>query len=116
MTTVSPSNSITHLVSSSMPKTPSPASSSDKIACEDTQNSLDKFCQKSLNDLMMTIAKLDSNGIVVIPEAQKNQLESQASQVDSSTQDEVNAVVNNSNCKEGKVGNFESILRMMNAL
>ncbi|XP_063989414.1 E3 ubiquitin-protein ligase TRIM33 [Diachasmimorpha longicaudata] len=66
-------------VTSSVPKTPSPVPGKP----DETEKSLDKFCQKSLNDLMLTIAKLDSNGIVVIPEAQKNQLDS--SQVDSST-------------------------------
>lgn len=67
-------------VTSSVPKTPSPVPASKT---DETEKSLDKFCQKSLNDLMLTIAKLDSNGIVVIPEAQKGQLDS--SQVDSST-------------------------------
>lgn len=74
-----------------MPKTPSPATQ-DKT--DETQKSLDKFCQKSLNDLMMTIAKLDSNGIMVIPEAQKNQIES--TQVDSSTDEGANAMTDNS--------------------
>uniref|UniRef100_A0A0C9QFX6 TRIM33_0 protein n=1 Tax=Fopius arisanus TaxID=64838 RepID=A0A0C9QFX6_9HYME len=66
-------------VTSSVPKTPSPVPGK----ADETEKSLDKFCQKSLNDLMLTIAKLDSNGIVVIPEAQKNHLDS--AQVDSST-------------------------------
>lgn len=66
-------------VTSSVPKTPSPIPGKP----DETEKSLDKFCQKSLNDLMLTIAKLDSNGIVVIPEAQKNQLDS--AYVDSST-------------------------------
>lgn len=67
-------------VTSSVSKTPSPNLPGKP---DDTEKNIDKFCQKSLNDLMMTIAKLDSNGIVVIPEAQKNQAD--GSQVDSST-------------------------------
>lgn len=67
-------------VTSSVSKTPSPVLPGKP---DDTEKSIDKYCQKSLNDLMMTIAKLDSNGIVVIPEAQKNQVD--GSQVDSST-------------------------------
>lgn len=70
-----------------MPKTPSPASDEKT---DETQKSLDKFCQKSLNDLMQTIAKLDRTGIMVIPETQKNQLDS--AQVDSSTDGGANAV------------------------
>lgn len=31
----------------------------------DATNSLDKVCQDSVNDLMATIAKLDSNGVQV---------------------------------------------------
>lgn len=72
-----------------MPKTPSPA---PHEKTDENQKSLDKFCQKSLNDLMQTIAKLDSNGILVIPENQKN-LDS--SQVDSSTDEGVNAMTEN---------------------
>ncbi|XP_015596878.1 E3 ubiquitin-protein ligase TRIM33 [Cephus cinctus] len=82
-------SSVGHTVSSSVPKTPSPVSSKT----DDTEKSLDKFCQKSLNDLMLTIAKLDSNGIVVIPEAQRNQLD--GSQVDSSTDEGVNSLGDN---------------------
>ncbi|XP_026673288.1 E3 ubiquitin-protein ligase TRIM33-like [Ceratina calcarata] len=80
-----------HAVSSSVPKTPSPVPLGKS---DETEKSLDKFCQKSLNDLMLTIAKLDSNGIVVIPEAQRNQLDS--SQVDSSTDEGMNPMTENS--------------------
>lgn len=83
--------SVGHTVSSSVPKTPSPVPPGKT---DETEKSLDKFCQKSLNDLMLTIAKLDSNGIVVIPEAQKNQMDS--AQVDSSTDEGINAMVENS--------------------
>nr|XP_050847136.1 E3 ubiquitin-protein ligase TRIM33-like isoform X1 [Vespula vulgaris]XP_050847137.1 E3 ubiquitin-protein ligase TRIM33-like isoform X1 [Vespula vulgaris] len=83
--------SVGHAVSSSVPKTPSPVPPGKT---DETEKSLDKFCQKSLNDLMLTIAKLDSNGIVVIPEAQKNQMDS--AQVDSSTDEGMNAMVENS--------------------
>lgn len=78
-------------VSSSIPKTPSPVTTPGKA--DDTEKSLDKFCQKSLNDLMLTIAKLDSNGIEVIPEAQRNQMDS--TQVDSSTDEDINSMTEN---------------------
>ncbi|XP_076767123.1 E3 ubiquitin-protein ligase TRIM33 isoform X1 [Xylocopa sonorina] len=83
--------SVGHTVSSSVPKTPSPVPPGKS---DETEKSLDKFCQKSLNDLMLTIAKLDSNGIVVIPEAQRNQLDS--AQVDSSTDEGMNPMTENS--------------------
>lgn len=85
------SPSIGHTVSSSVPKTPSPIPPGKP---DETERSLDKFCQKSLNDLMLTIAKLDSNGIVVIPEAQKNQMDS--TQVDSSTDEAIHSIPENS--------------------
>lgn len=84
------SSAVGHAVSSSVPKTPSPATTPGKS--DETEKSLDKFCQKSLNDLMLTIAKLDSNGIVVIPEAQRNQ--SDLAQVDSSTDEDMNSAEN----------------------
>ncbi|XP_076622856.1 E3 ubiquitin-protein ligase TRIM33 [Colletes latitarsis] len=83
--------SVGHTVSSSVPKTPSPVPPGKS---DETEKSLDKFCQKSLNDLMLTIAKLDSNGIMVIPEAQRNQLDS--AQVDSSTDEGMNPMAENS--------------------
>ena len=91
-------------VSSSMPKTPSPALHEKT---DETQKRLDKFCQKSLNDLMLTIAKLDSNGIMVIPETQKNQLDS--AQVDSSTDEGVNAITDNSSGNDNSL----SLLKRM---
>ncbi|KAL6268152.1 hypothetical protein P5V15_001245 [Pogonomyrmex californicus] len=83
--------SLLHAVSSSIPKTPSPVTTPGKT--DDTEKSLDKFCQKSLNDLMLTIAKLDSNGILVIPEAQRGQIDS--AQVDSSTDEDINSMAEN---------------------
>lgn len=83
--------SLLQAVSSSIPKTPSPVTTPGKS--DDTEKSLDKFCQKSLNDLMLTIAKLDSNGILVIPEAQRNQMDS--TQVDSSTDEDINSMAEN---------------------
>ncbi|XP_029664398.1 E3 ubiquitin-protein ligase TRIM33-like isoform X2 [Formica exsecta] len=83
--------SLLQAVSSSIPKTPSPVTTPGKS--DDTEKSLDKFCQKSLNDLMLTIAKLDSNGILVIPEAQRNQMDS--TQVDSSTDEDINSMTEN---------------------
>lgn len=32
---------------------------------------MDKACEESVNDLMATIAKLDSNGVQVLPEGQR---------------------------------------------
>lgn len=95
-----PSNVAGHTVSSSVPKTPSPVTTPGKS--DDTEKSLDKFCQKSLNDLMLTIAKLDSNGIVVIPEAQRNQMDS--TQVDSSTDEDINSIA------ENQTGQSDSLL------
>ncbi|CAL7945161.1 unnamed protein product [Xylocopa violacea] len=89
--------SVGHTVSSSVPKTPSPVPPGKS---DETEKSLDKFCQKSLNDLMLTIAKLDSNGIVVIPEAQRNQLDS--AQVDSSTDEGMNPMTENSSASMAK--------------
>jgi len=83
--------SLLQAVSSSIPKTPSPVTTPGKS--DDTEKSLDKFCQKSLSDLMLTIAKLDSNGILVIPEAQRNQMDS--TQVDSSTDEDINSMTEN---------------------
>ncbi|XP_012250621.2 E3 ubiquitin-protein ligase TRIM33 [Athalia rosae] len=83
--------SIGQAVSSSVPKTPSPVPSHAKA--DDPEKSLDQFCQESVKDLMLTIAKLDSNGIVVIPEAQRNQLES--IQVDSSTDEGMHSLTDN---------------------
>lgn len=51
--------------SSSLHKTPSPSSSSKT---DETQVKIDQFCQDSVNDLMATIAKLDSNGISITRE------------------------------------------------
>ncbi|XP_011140304.1 E3 ubiquitin-protein ligase TRIM33 [Harpegnathos saltator] len=92
------SNIIGHAVSSSVPKTPSPVTTPGKP--DETEKSLDKFCQKSLNDLMLTIAKLDSNGIVVIPEAQRNQMDS--AQVDSSTDEDMNSMAENTTADNPK--------------
>ncbi|XP_071645605.1 E3 ubiquitin-protein ligase TRIM33 isoform X3 [Temnothorax longispinosus] len=90
--------SLLHAVSSSIPKTPSPVTTPGKS--DDTEKSLDKFCQKSLNDLMLTIAKLDSNGILVIPEAQRNQVDS--AQVDSSTDEDINSMAENTTAENSK--------------
>lgn len=51
-------------VSSTIPKTPSP---SVNESTKDS-DSIDKMCAESMNDLMVTIAKLDSNGVQVLPE------------------------------------------------
>lgn len=73
-------------VSSTNPKTPSPStndvSSGDRLMkfpvmkfdlryqqnAKDFTDSIDKACEESVNDLMATIAKLDSNGVQVLPE------------------------------------------------
>ncbi|XP_046430107.1 E3 ubiquitin-protein ligase TRIM33 [Neodiprion fabricii] len=87
----SQNSSVGQAVSSSVPKTPSPVPAHAKT--DETEKSLDKFCQESVNDLMLTIAKLDSNGIVVIPEAQRGQLDS--TQVDSSTDEGIHSLADN---------------------
>ncbi|XP_075234679.1 transcription intermediary factor 1-alpha-like isoform X2 [Lycorma delicatula] len=69
---------------SSVPKTPSPHTL-NKNNTDDAEKSLDKFCQDSVDDLMMTIAKLDSHGTKVIPETTASHTESNQPQVDSST-------------------------------
>lgn len=51
-------------VSSTNPKTPSP---SQKDTQKDLDN-IDSVCNDSVNDLLATIAKLDSNGVQVLPE------------------------------------------------
>lgn len=84
-------SSLGQAVSSSVPKTPSPVPLHGKN--DETEKSLDQFCQESVNDLMLTIAKLDSNGIVVIPEAQRGQLDS--TQVDSSTDEGLHSLTDN---------------------
>lgn len=74
-------------VTSTNPKTPSPSTNdvsdafqifniSDCIYkfcyilqnAKDFTDSIDKACEESVNDLMATIAKLDSNGVQVLPE------------------------------------------------
>ncbi|KAL0830219.1 hypothetical protein ABMA28_003671 [Loxostege sticticalis] len=52
-------------VTSTNPKTPSPSLNGVGGALE-----LDKVCAESVQDLMATIAKLDSNGVQVVPERQ----------------------------------------------
>uniref|UniRef100_T1GFT4 B box-type domain-containing protein n=1 Tax=Megaselia scalaris TaxID=36166 RepID=T1GFT4_MEGSC len=51
-------------VSSTNPKTPSPISKTPK----DFTEPMDRVREASINDLMATIAKLDSNGVQVLPE------------------------------------------------
>lgn len=52
-------------VTSSNPKTPSP---SQKDTQKDLSDSIDMVCNESVVDLLATIAKLDSNGVQVVPE------------------------------------------------
>lgn len=69
-------------VSSTIPKTPSPNHIQGK---SDTESNLDKYCQDSVNDLMATIAKLDSNGVQVLAEGRSKT--GGSPHVDSSTDD-----------------------------
>lgn len=69
-------------VSSTIPKTPSPNHVQGK---SDTERNLDKYCQDSVNDLMATIAKLDSNGVQVLAEGRPKT--GGSPHVDSSTDD-----------------------------
>lgn len=67
-------------VSSTNPKTPSP---SQKDQQKDL-DSIDIVCTDSVNDLLATIAKLDSNGVQVLPEGRNK---ATSPQVHSSTTD-----------------------------
>lgn len=67
-------------VSSTNPKTPSP---SQKDQQKDL-DSIDSVCSDSVNDLLATIAKLDSNGVQVLPEGRNK---ATSPQVHSSTND-----------------------------
>ena len=67
-------------VTSSNPKTPSP---SQKDAQKDISDSIDMVCNESVVDLLATIAKLDSNGVQVVPEGGRSKATSP--QVHSST-------------------------------
>ena len=67
-------------VSSTNPKTPSP---SQKDQQKDL-DSIDSVCSDSVNDLLATIAKLDSNGVQVLPEGRNK---ATSPQVHSSTTD-----------------------------
>lgn len=51
-------------VSSTNPKTPSPSQKDQQKELD----SIDSVCHDSVNDLLATIAKLDSNGVQVLPE------------------------------------------------
>lgn len=51
-------------VSSTNPKTPSPSQKDQQKELD----SIDNVCSDSVNDLLATIAKLDSNGVQVLPE------------------------------------------------
>ncbi|XP_066154266.1 E3 ubiquitin-protein ligase TRIM33 isoform X2 [Euwallacea fornicatus] len=66
-------------VTSTIPKTPSP-----NHIHQETERSLDKFCEESVKDLMATIAKLDSNGVQVLAEGRQK---GGSPHVDSSTGD-----------------------------
>ncbi|XP_059612511.1 E3 ubiquitin-protein ligase TRIM33 isoform X2 [Phlebotomus argentipes] len=54
-------------VTSTNPKTPSPSTGLSDNS-KDSADSIDKLCEESMKDLMTTIAKLDSNGVQVLPE------------------------------------------------
>lgn len=68
-------------VTSTIPKTPSP---NHIQGPQETEHNLDKFCEESVNDLMATIAKLDSNGVQVLAEGRQK---GGSPHVDSSTGD-----------------------------
>ncbi|KAF5308881.1 hypothetical protein FQR65_LT00581 [Abscondita terminalis] len=83
-------------VSSTIPKTPSPNHIQGKL---DTERNLDKYCQDSVNDLMATIAKLDSNGVQVLAEGRSKTGDSP--HVDSST-DDINRQTKTDTSETGK--------------
>lgn len=87
-------------VTSTIPKTPSPSlgkGTSNQtyyylsnyfiyyFLADETEHNLDKYCQDSVNDLMATIAKLDSNGVQVLAEGRTKT--GGSPHVDSSTDD-----------------------------
>lgn len=71
-------------VTSTIPKTPSPNHVQGKL---ESEHNLDKYCEASVNDLMATIAKLDSNGVQVLAEGRSKT--GGSPHVDSSTDDSV---------------------------
>jgi tripartite motif-containing protein 33 len=68
-------------VTSSAPKTPSPSNQKDP---QKEIDSIDMVCNESVVDLLATIAKLDSNGVQVVPEGRNK---ATSPQVHSSTSD-----------------------------
>lgn len=83
-------------VTSSAPKTPSP---SQKDPQKDI-DSIDMVCNESVVDLLATIAKLDSNGVQVVPEGRKVT----SPQVHSSTSDSLdpNSSLSDKNLNQSK--------------
>lgn len=71
-------------VTSTIPKTPSPNHVQGKT---ESEHNLDKYCEASVNDLMATIAKLDSNGVQVLAEGRSKT--GGSPHVDSSTDDNI---------------------------
>lgn len=43
----------------------------NSLITQSINQQIDKACTESVNDLMATIAKLDSNGVQVLPEGQR---------------------------------------------
>lgn len=75
-------------VTSTIPKTPSP--NHVLQGKSESEHNLDKYCEASVNDLMATIAKLDSNGVQVLAEGRSKT--GGSPHVDSSTDDSVAGV------------------------
>lgn len=85
-------------VTSTNPKTPSPSSQSNP---QKDLDSIDSVCSKSVDDLLATIAKLDSNGVQVLPEGRNK---ATSPQVHSSTDtiDQNNSIPMNMNDKNNQ--------------
>ncbi|SPP82568.1 transcription intermediary factor 1-alpha isoform X2 [Drosophila guanche] len=86
-----PSVSILSNVTSTNPKTPSPSTHENT---KDFTEPIDKVRDDSINDLIATIAKLDSNGVQVLPEGRTK---TTSPQVHSSTDLSNTQEVNNKN-------------------
>ncbi|XP_058974109.1 E3 ubiquitin-protein ligase TRIM33 isoform X1 [Musca domestica] len=90
---LSPAVSILPNVTSTNPKTPSPSTHENP---KDFTEPIDKVRDDSINDLMATIAKLDSNGVQVLPEGRTK---TTSPQVHSSTDLSNTQEVHNNNTK-----------------
>lgn len=88
-------------VTSTNPKTPSPSLGKG----DDTERNLDKYCEDSVNDLMATIAKLDSNGVQVLAEGRGKT--GGSPHVDSSTDENVSVAGSSKGMMKSQMGDTD---------